>query len=86
MSWVTDYFAEAEKRGAEELEEAEREAIASGKEPFDLARLEELLKRGPQAANEQQHRANYYISRSEMRTLAEYVARLHAHEPWQDSR
>jgi hypothetical protein len=86
MSWVTDYFAEAEKRGAEELAEAEREAIASGKEPFDLAKLEELLNRGPQAANEKQHRVNYYISRSEMRTLAEYVARLHANEPWQDSR
>lgn len=86
MSWVTDHFAEAEQNKAEELAKAEREALASGKEPFVLATFEQLLNRGSQAAREQQHRANYFIFNREMRTLAEYVAQLHTNEPWDDSR
>lgn len=86
MSWITDYFAEGEKRDAEALERAEREAIASGKEPFDLAKLEKLLNRGPQTAREKQHRENYYIMRTELRTLAEYAAHLREIEPWEDAR
>ena len=86
MSWVTDHFSEAEQNKAEELANAEGEALASGKEPFVLAAFELLLDRGPQAAGERQHRVNYYIFNSEMRTLAEYVAQLHANEPWDDNR
>ena len=86
MSWITEHFAAAERKKAEELASAEREALASGKEAFDLATFEKLLNRGPQAAREQQHRANYYIFNRELRTLAEYVAQLHANEPWEDAR
>ncbi len=86
MSWVTYYFAEAERNKAEDLAAAEREALASGKELFVLATFEQLLNRGSQAPREPQHRANYYIFNSEIRTLAEYVAQLHANEPWEDSR
>jgi hypothetical protein len=86
MSWITDYFASAQRMQDEELAAAERDALASGKEPFDLARFEQLLNRGPQAAREQDHRRNYYIFRSELRTLAAYAAFLRDNEPWEDSR
>jgi hypothetical protein len=73
-------------QAAAELAAAERAAIASGKEPFDLAKLETLLKRGPQAAREQGHREAYYISYRDVKSLDEYVARLRAIEPYEDSR
>lgn len=73
-------------QAAAELAAAERDAIASGKEPFDLAKLEALLKRGPQAAREQGHREAYYISYRDVKSLGEYVARLRAIEPYEDSR
>jgi len=82
MSWVTRYFAEADKSRAEELEKAEREAIASGKEPFDLPKFEQLLNRGPQDKRVADHRYSYYISHAEFRTLAEYAAYLLDNEPW----
>ncbi len=73
-------------QAAAELAAAERDAIASGKEPFDLAKLEVLLKRGPQATREQGHREAYYISYRDVKSLDEYVARLRAIEPYEDSR
>lgn len=73
-------------QAAAELAAAERDALAAGKERFDLATLEQLLKRGPQAAREQGHREAYYVSYRDVKTLAEYVARLHANEPYEDSR
>jgi hypothetical protein len=73
-------------QAAAELATAEREAIAAGKERFDLAKLEQLLNRGPQAKREQGHREAYYISYRDVKTLAEYVVRLHANEPYEDSR
>lgn len=86
MSWVTDHFAAADRNTAEELAAAERDALASGKEPFVLETFEQLLGRGSQSGREPQHRASYYLFHREMRTLAEYVAQLHANEPWEDSR
>lgn len=74
-----------DKKNREDLERAEREAIAAGKEPFDLARFEQLLMRGPQAKREDGHRTGYYIFNPELKTLAEYVALLHRNEPWEDS-
>jgi hypothetical protein len=73
-------------QAAAELAAAERDALAAGKERFDLATLERLLQRGPQAAREQGHREAYYISFREVKTLAEYVARVRAIEPYEDSR
>lgn len=73
-------------QAVEELAAAERDAHASGKEPFDLVRFEQLLDRGPQGKREQGHREAYYISYRELKTLAEYVARLHSIESYEDSR
>ncbi len=86
MTWATGYFARYERRRAEELAEAERRARETGKEPFDLARLEALLNRGSQGAREQDHRVNYYLLNPGMKTLAEYAMSLLESEPWDDSR
>lgn len=85
MSWVTDLFARRKAQAAAELAEAEAAAHAAGKERFDLATFERLLNRGPQKAREQGHREAYYISYADKQTLAEYVAQLHANEPYEDS-
>jgi hypothetical protein len=85
MSWVTDYFDEGERKRAEQLAAAEQEARATGKELFDLAKLEQLLNRGSQARRENDHRMNYYLLRPEMRTLAEYAKSLIDGEPWEDA-
>jgi len=82
---VSAFFEQRKKEDREALERAEREAMASGKEPFDLAKFEQLLMRGPQAQREERHRVSYYIFHSELKTLAEYVALLHEIEPWEDS-
>ena len=82
---VRAFFEQRKNEDREALERAEREARASGKEPFDLAKLEQLLMRGPQAKREDHHRASYYIFNPELQTLTEYVALLHRIEPWEDS-
>jgi len=82
---VNAFFEQRKKEDREALERAEREAIASGKEPFDLAKFERLLLRGPQAQREEGHRAGYYLFNRELQTLAEYVALLDRIEPWEDS-
>ena len=81
-SWVVQHFDEAERLAGESLATAMREAEASGKERFDLARFERLLNRGPQARREKEHLNNYYIMRPERRTLQAYVNDLLAGEPW----
>lgn len=85
MSWITDELAEYERLRAEALAEAERDARAGGKEPFDLAKLERLLARGPLADSEQDHRVHYYLMCPDLKTLEDYVKRLHEHEPWVDA-
>lgn len=85
MSWVTDYFAEGERKRAEQLAAAEQEARATGKELFDLGKLEQLLNRGSQASREADHRMNYYLLHPEMKTLAEYAKSVIAGEPWEDA-
>lgn len=83
---VSEYFEEGTRRRAEALAEAERRAAETGKERFDLARLEQLLNRGPQAARGEGHRVAYYLFREEVRTLAEYAQQLIDNEPWEDAR
>lgn len=85
MSWETDDFAGSEERRAAELAAAEQRAREDGKELFDLARFEQLLNRGSQARREADHRTNYYLLWSELRTLQEYAQKLLDHEPWEDT-
>jgi hypothetical protein len=82
---VREMHERKKAEAAAELANAEREAHASGKEPFDLARFEQLYGHGSQAHREQQWREIYYVHR-EHRTLADLVRELQANEPWEDSR
>jgi hypothetical protein len=85
MSFATDHFAEYRRKRAAALAEAERQAAETGKEPFDLARLEAVLGRGSQARREKDHRVGYYLLHPELRTLAEYAKLLIDAEPWEDA-
>ncbi len=80
MSWETDFFAEGDRKRAEQLAKAEADAKASGKELFDLKRFEALYNQGSQAANESQHRTNYYLMYPEIRTLADYARLMRERE------
>lgn len=86
MSWITEYAAQVDRANAEGLAKAEQEARETGKELFDLKRLEQLLNRGSQAARERGHRVCYYVLNAEMRTLEEYAKSLLDSEPWEDAR
>lgn len=86
MSFARDLNDRLARENAEDLARAEREALAAGKEPFDLAKFERLYQRGSQASNEEHWRGSYYIFNRELKTLAEFVAFLHRIEPWEDCR
>lgn len=60
------------------IAKAEAEAIASGKELFDLSRLEQLLGEAPgsRAENARSLRRSYYLFHHPMRTLAEFAELL----------
>ena len=83
---VTKWFEEGERKTAESLAAAEQKARETGKEPFDLKRLEELLNRGRQERRERQHRVRYYVLCPELKTLADYAKLLLDEEPWEDTR
>jgi hypothetical protein len=85
MSHATEHAAEYWRRRAEQLAEAERQAAETGKELFDLARLEAVLGRGAQAGREKDHRIDYYLLHPEFRTLAEYAKFVVDAEPWEDA-
>jgi hypothetical protein len=57
---------------------AERQATASGKEPFSVGRLEALLDQSPGSLAEREAplRTMYYLRYPEIRTLAEFAALL----------
>jgi hypothetical protein len=85
MSFASELAERRKRENAEALAKAMREAEATGKEPFDLARFEQLFNRGSQARREQAHRESYYISHPELRTLAEYTQFVLEIEPWENS-
>jgi vacuolar-type H+-ATPase subunit H len=80
-----DLIAEAERKRAERLAEAEKQARETGKEPFDLARLEQLMNRGDLAGRASQLRAAYYLLHPELKTLAELAKIMIDGEPWEDA-
>ena len=82
MTQETDYmFAAADAEDAADLAAAEREAAATGKEPFSYARLEELLGAEPPEV-EELLRLQYYVRYTEMRTLAELADMLRYLARW----
>lgn len=85
VSRAREIHDEIARKNAAALAAAEREAIAEGKEPFDLARFEVLYGHGSMAQREERLRFMYYVNYRELKTLAELAARLHENEPWEDS-
>jgi hypothetical protein len=85
MGAGSDLIARFERKRAQQLAEAEQQARESGKEPFDLARLEQLMNRGSLAGRVTQLHAAYYLLHREMNTLAEFAKSLIAGEPWEDA-
>jgi len=73
--FVNDLFRRKREQAARELEEAEREAAASGKEPFDMARLDELLGEAPGTGESEAAllREKYYLLYPDIHTLAEFA-------------
>lgn len=82
-SAVSELIARKLAQAAAELAEAEREALASGKEPLDCAALRKLADCGN--ASDKELRNAYYVGHPEIRTMAEYAAFLAESAPWQDS-
>jgi hypothetical protein len=82
---VDELFAAVDRANAKDLAKAERRAVASGKEQFSLALLEELLQEAPGtwAASEDSLRLSYYIRHSCIRTLAEFAALLREQRMWE---
>lgn len=78
---VDDMFAQVDAENAADLAEAEREAQATGKEPFSYARLEQLLGKEP-PEDEKTMRLQYYVRYSEVRTLAELAEKLRELARW----
>jgi len=83
---VNEYTALLMKRrldNAKALADAIRQAQIDGKEPFDW---ETFRMSGAVPHGEDEHRFDYYVMKSEMRTMAEYIAHRKAMDPWEDCR
>lgn len=72
-------FARSEARKGVGLERAIRDAKAMGKEPFDW---DAFRAAGCRPHGFAEHRFDYYVMRSELRTMAEYIAHRKELEPW----
>ena len=83
--FVREHHRRIREENARDLERAEREGAASGKEPFDMRRLNELMGRDLDwgLSREQALREMYYISYPEIRTLAAFAEFRHEVEPWE---
>jgi hypothetical protein len=72
LTSVTEYLAQAAARREEVLVAAEREAHASGKQPFDYAYLRARCPVGDEATA----RYTYFVSTPELRSLDELARHL----------
>ncbi len=81
---VDQLFNALERKNAKDLAKTEREAAESGKEPFVLSRLEELLHEasGTLADEAQSLRSRYYIRHPAIRTLAEFAKHIRDVQAW----
>ena len=83
--FAREHHRRIREENARDLEDAEQEGAASGKEPFDMKRLNEIMGRDPDwgLSREQALREKYYISHPEIRTLAEFAAFRREMEMWE---
>jgi hypothetical protein len=82
-----ELYGRREAQEDADLAAAETEAAATGKEPFDLAHLEQLLgeEPGALAASERRLRASYHLAHPELRTLAAFAEFRLEMEVWDGS-
>ena len=86
------FYEELKRKDAERrvvvLEQAEREAAANGKEPFDLGALERLCdtsSEGRMDPLEERHARfeyGYYVEHPSVRTIVEYAAYITSASKW----
>jgi hypothetical protein len=67
-----------------DIAQTEEEAIESGKQKFELAEFERMLKRGPQ--NEAERKRSYYVEHPEFQTMGEFAKYTQNVEPGQNRR
>ena len=87
-AWLTELLSEEKRRRQERLRQAEEAAVASGKEPFSLARLYALWPWCPDRQLSEAERARQwprlqqewawscYVEHEELRTLEAFTFRL----------
>ena len=73
-------FARAEARKGVVLERAIRNAQTTGRDPFDW---DAFRAAGCRPHGFAEHRFDYYVMRSELCTMAEYIAHRKEREPWE---
>jgi hypothetical protein len=73
----SEWYERAEAARAKELAEAERAALASGKQLFDYGYL-----KGTRVGDESTARLIYYLLKPELRTLDEFIAYLDESAVW----
>jgi hypothetical protein len=73
-------FARGQARKGVALERAIRDAKTMGREPFDW---DAFRAAGCRPHGLAEHRFDYYVMRSEYRTMAEYIAHRKEREPWE---
>lgn len=73
--FVNDLVRRRQEQAARELADAKRAALAAGKEPFEIGKLDALLSRSTpsSAAKALELEENYYIVHAKVRTLAEFA-------------
>ena len=83
--FAREHHRRIREQNARDLEKAEQEGAASGKEPFDMRRLNEIMGRDVEwgLSREEALRQMYYISHPEMRTLAEFAEFRREMEMWE---
>lgn len=83
---VDELFDAVDAENARNFADAEREAAASGKEPFDLDRLREIRQfpPGTPMPHEETLRTKYYVWHPEVRNLTEFAKTLDEVEAWDD--
>lgn len=83
MGKLEDHIAAVEADNAAALAEAEKEAMATGKEPFSLEPLRAIYSDEVIASRAEALRSMYYVSSSHFRTMAELVDHLKLMEVYQ---
>lgn len=81
---VDGMFKRSESRARKDLANFERRGLSAGKEPFDIAKLEELMHAAPGSRAEEAEdlRSQYFIRFQAVRTLEEFAEKVLEADAW----